>query len=171
MSQDTILVPVDYTGCAYEVAATGADLAGRLKAEVVLLFVVKLPAGLRPETMIHPHGSGEAVSAARYLDEDAKVHLEPIAAIFRDAGCPVRVALQHGEVAQAILATAREVQATMIIMGTHGRQGLRRVLEGSVAEAVMRQAVCPVMVVRAQNPEAHPGLSEAQEQVLDETVG
>lgn len=171
MRKDTILVPVDYTGCAYEVVATAADIAGRLKADVVLLYVVKLPAGLPADTMIHPYGSAEAVKAIEYLDGDAKEHLEPLTGVFVDAGCGVRIALKHGEIIEAILDTAEQVGASMIIMGTHGRRGLRRLVEGSVAENVMRRAPCPVTTVRTQAPDQHPGLSDAQEQALNEAVG
>ena len=171
MRKDNILVPVDYTGCAYEVAAAAADLAGRLKADVVLLYVVKLPAGLPADTMIHPHGSAEAVKAIEYLDADAKLHLDPLANIFLDAGCGVRIALKHGDIVEAILDSAHELKADMIVMGTHGRRGLRRWVEGSVAENVMRRAPCPVMTIRTQGEDDHPGLSEAQEQALTEAVG
>ncbi|RME22566.1 MAG: universal stress protein [Deltaproteobacteria bacterium] len=171
MTTDTILVPVDYTGCAFEVAATASDIASRLGAEVVLLNVVKLPAGLPADTMIHPHGSAMAVKAIEYLDQDARDHLEPLTALFVDAGCKVRIALRHGETVDAILAAARDVGATMIIMGTHGRRGLRRLVEGSVAEAVMRRAEIPVVTIRTQAPESHPGLSPAQQQALEETTG
>lgn len=171
MRKDTILVPVDYTGCAYEVVASAADLAGRLQANVVLLYVVKLPAGLPADTLIHPHGSAEAVKAIEYLDKDAQEHLEPLANVFVDAGCGVRIALRHGEIVDAILEAAKDVHATMIVMGTHGRTGLRRLVEGSVAESVMRRSPCPVTTIRAQAPDDHPGLSDAQEQALDEAVG
>lgn len=171
MLKDTFLVPVDWTGCAFEVAATAADIAGRMDADIVLLYVVRLPAGLSPDTMIHPHGSEQAMRAIEYLDEDAKEHLEPLAQIFKDAGCGVKIALQHGDVTDAILATADTVNARMIVMGTHGRKGLRRLVEGSVAEGVLRRADCPVLCVRSQAPDDHPGLSEAQEQALAESAG
>lgn len=171
MQKDTILVPVDFTGCAYEVVASAADLAGRLGSDVVLLYVVKMPAGLSPDTMIHPHGSVGAVKAIQYLDEDARQHLEPFVRIFQDAGCAVGIALEHGDVTEAILNACTRVGSSMIIMGTHGRKGLRRLVEGSVAESVIRRANCPVLTVRTLEPETHPGLSEAQQQALSESAG
>lgn len=171
MQKDTILVPVDYTGCAYEVVASAADLAGRLGSDVVLLYVVKMPAGLSPDAVIHPHGSPGAIKAVEYLDEDARAHLDPFVQIFRDAGCAVSIALEHGDVCEAILSACTRTGASLIIMGTHGRKGLRRLVEGSVAESVIRQANCPVVTVRTQEPDSHPGLSEAQEQALNESAG
>jgi len=171
MAKDRILVPVDFTGPVFEVISTAADLAGRLGADVVLLYVVQLPAGLSPETLIHPAGSAGAVQAQAYLDEDARRHLLPHVQRFEERGCGVEIALQHGTVGQAILAAATRVAPLMLIMGTHGRTGLRRLLEGSVAERVIRHASCPVLVVRTHSPAEHPGLTEAQRQALTEAAG
>jgi nucleotide-binding universal stress UspA family protein len=57
--------------------------------------------------------------------------------------------LRFGEVVPTVLAEAEAHGAGMIVMGTHGRTGLRRVLLGSVAESVIRQATVPVVVVHA----------------------
>ena len=57
-------------------------------------------------------------------------------------------------VAHAILRYARKVRADVIVMGTHGRRGLSRVMMGSVAEDVIRHAPCPVLTVRAKQGEA-----------------
>jgi nucleotide-binding universal stress UspA family protein len=56
--------------------------------------------------------------------------------------------LTHGDAAEEILRTADEVGCDMIVMGTHGRTGLSRAILGSVAEAVVRAAPCPVLTVR-----------------------
>ena len=67
-----------------------------------------------------------------------------------EAGAPVRVFVHvtHGDPAGEILALAEDVQADLILVGTHGRQGLKRLLMGSVAERVVRNATCPVLVMR-----------------------
>lgn len=171
MSRDKTLVPIDFTGDAHEVVATAADIAGRLGSDVVLLYVVKLPAGLPPGAQLHPHGSPGAVGVLQFLDEDARIHLDPFALVFQAAGCEVEIALEHGEVSQAILAACARIGARMIIMGTHGRRGLRRLVEGSVAEQVIRRSDCPVLVVRTKQGAAPPGLSEAQALALAESTG
>ena len=56
--------------------------------------------------------------------------------------------LERGEPALVILAVAQETGADLIVMGTHGRTGLRRLLMGSVAEQVVRKASCPVLTIR-----------------------
>ena len=172
MKPDLILVPMDYTGCAYEVAAAVSDIAGRLGAQVILFHVVGMPMGISEGTLVHPVDTlGEGVDISNYLDEDAYEHLEPLAKVFEDAGCTVQVAVRHGDPAEAILMAARDLNVSLIAMGTHGRKGLRRLIEGSVAEAVIRQATCPVITVRTQHPESHPGLTAAQLQAEAETLG
>src|SRR5262245_48454251 len=63
------------------------------------------------------------------------------------------VAVEHcvktGDPAAEILAAARETESDLIVMGTHGRTGLARLLMGSVAERVMRKAHCPVLTIKA----------------------
>jgi nucleotide-binding universal stress UspA family protein len=64
--------------------------------------------------------------------------------------------LEEGAPAEEILQVARESKCDLIVMGTHGRRGLGRLLMGSVAEQVMRKAPCPVVTVKTPFPEAAP---------------
>ena len=66
-----------------------------------------------------------------------------------DPGVPCRHRLAMGDPAGEILRIAAEEGVEMIVLGTHGRTGLFRALMGSVAEAVVRRAPCPVLVYRA----------------------
>ena len=60
----------------------------------------------------------------------------------------VLVETKGGSIADAILGQARKLKSGVIVMGTHGRRGLRRVVMGSDAEAVLREARVPVLLVR-----------------------
>src|SRR5438105_11382148 len=60
--------------------------------------------------------------------------------------------LGRGDAAAEIIRVARELPADLIVMGTHGRTGIGRLLMGSVAEHVMRHAPCPVLTVRTPFP-------------------
>lgn len=62
--------------------------------------------------------------------------------------------LRTGDARDIIVNTALEVGADLIIMGTHGRRGLRRALLGSVAESVLRHAPCPVLAIRRPTRES-----------------
>jgi nucleotide-binding universal stress UspA family protein len=72
-------------------------------------------------------------------------------------GVRVFVHARHGDAAAEIVALAAEVQAGLVIVGTHGRHGLDRLMIGSVAEKVMRRARCPVLVMR---PTDYPGVGD-----------
>jgi nucleotide-binding universal stress UspA family protein len=65
-----------------------------------------------------------------------------------DRGVPVERVLMEGEPGEAILRAARERECDLIVMGTHGRTGLSRIIRGSVAEHVLRRAPCPVLTVK-----------------------
>ena len=78
-----------------------------------------------------------------------------------EAAVPVQHRVEQGFAADEILRLARELPADMIVLGTHGRSGLGRLLMGSVAEQVVRKAPCPVLVVKPplrwkQAPEPEP---------------
>ncbi len=78
-------------------------------------------------------------------------------------GVQVEHRLEEGDAASEILRVAREGKCDLVVLGTHGRTGLRRLLMGSVAEQVVRQAPCPVVTVKAPSAAAEPGqdLSES----------
>jgi nucleotide-binding universal stress UspA family protein len=68
----------------------------------------------------------------------------------------VRMHVRVGTPADEIVALAKELDADLIVVGTHGRRGVRRLLLGSVARAILRHAGCPVLVVRQkQTDEDH----------------
>jgi nucleotide-binding universal stress UspA family protein len=66
-----------------------------------------------------------------------------------DPGIRLEYRLRHGQPLEEILRAVREVPCDLVVMGTHGRSGVRRLLLGSVAEQVVRQAPCPTVVLRA----------------------
>jgi len=65
-----------------------------------------------------------------------------------DPGVTLEVQLEEGHAAVEILRMAEKVRCDLIVLGSHGRTGLRRLLTGSVAEEVLRRAPCPVLVVK-----------------------
>jgi nucleotide-binding universal stress UspA family protein len=68
----------------------------------------------------------------------------------------VRAFVRAGDPAAEILAHAAEHDCDLVVLGTHGRTGLRRIFSGSVAEAVWRRAACPVLVVKRPRAELAP---------------
>jgi nucleotide-binding universal stress UspA family protein len=78
-------------------------------------------------------------------------------------GIAVEYRLEYGVPEEGVLKVAQEIGADMIVMGTHGRTGLKRFLMGSVAEYVMRKAPCPVLTVRS-SAETLPAIPMGPEQ-------
>jgi nucleotide-binding universal stress UspA family protein len=170
MKTDPILVPLDLTGCAYEVVEAVSTLASKLGSRVILMNVVQVPAGVNPYATLMMDEQ-EWHTAREILDQDARALMEPFRMQLAADDVKVTHFLGHGDVVEAILTAAREVDAGMVVMGTHGRKGLERFMLGSVAEQVMRRSTCPVMVVRSQDLTVHPGPSETQKRVEAESEG
>jgi universal stress protein A len=148
-----ILVPVDFSSPSRAALEHAAGLAERMDAELLILHAWEQPAYLGPEGVVltapgvvHP-GLDEV---RRSIEREVAQFVKGVAL---PAGTEVRVL--QGRPQDAILAAAAEPRVDLIVMGTHGRSGLAHLIVGSVAEAIVRHAPCPVMTLRAP-----PGASE-----------
>ena len=142
MSFRRILIAIDGTAIAARAAGVGIELARSLGAEVALVHVVDAALGSAPETGISP-----ASLLADFEQEGRKLLAE-----FRQRAALQPAPLEFlpiGKPGAEIVKAAKDWPADVIVMGSHGRGGLTRLLFGSVAETVMRHAPCPVLVVRA----------------------
>jgi universal stress protein A len=138
-----VLVPLDFSEPADEALAYAIALAHQFHARLTLLHVLDLT----PVTM----EDMTAGMTATYLDDletDAQHLLQASLERVQRAGLQGDSLLVQGTPTQAIVDTAGEQRVDLIIMGTHGRTGLAHVFLGSVAEHVVRQAPCPVLVTR-----------------------
>lgn len=165
----TILAPVDFSLCASGALDYAANLARASGATLVIHHATELPAGLHGSERIQPSGASlEPVRVDDYARDSARVHLAREAARL---GEDLRVVTRAdiGPIVPTILAAAEEVGADLIVIGTHGRTGLRRGLLGSVAERVVRGARCPVLTVRIEG-DCDP-LSTEEHQLATETEG
>jgi nucleotide-binding universal stress UspA family protein len=141
-----ILSPTDFSDEAAGAFRLACALARDHQAEVVVLHVMPPPLS-------------EDEERARRLPDDYKQELwrEYLLPLCASApGTRVRPRLEEGSPVERILGVAKEEGCDLIVMGTHGRKGLRRLLMGSVAESVVRAAPCPVMTLR-------PGRAPADE--------
>ena len=160
----TLLVPLDPCGCAELVLVRAVELAEALNARLVLLIVVNPPVG------VHLGDPALGGTVRDNLEREARARLNELVALARPKVHEVAAVLRFGEVVPTVLAEAEAHGAGMIVMGTHGRTGLRRVLLGSVAESVIRQATVPVVVVHAPEGTAD-GQSRAWTQAAAEAEG
>jgi nucleotide-binding universal stress UspA family protein len=147
MDYKTILAPTDFSSCSRHAIEHAVALARRYGAEVALLHVYELPTGLVPTTMV-PGEAGVLLPLRDHLVAEARRQLLPQVDELQRAGVTVHPQVAEGRAADAILRAADELNADLIVMGTHGRTGLGRMLIGSVTEHVIRHAGCPVYVVR-----------------------
>ena len=125
-------------------------------AELALREAAALAAE-RPDTDIHVLAVVDTIDErnAAYLEVKAT---EALNAVGAPEGPRVTPHVLTGDPAREIVRMADDVEADLIIVGTHGRRGLRRLLLGSVAEHVTRWASCPVLVMRPRHYDAHPEL-------------
>lgn len=163
MSEDfgTILVPTDFSDCAAGALDAALALAEKKSAPLVLLHAIVL------------HGD-DPYNPARYFDdrealferlgEEAKSRIAALESGWSERSVTVRSELRRGiHAAPVILEAAEELDAGLIVIGTHGRRGPSRWLLGSVAEEVVRAAPCPVLTVRQQDP---PQTLQSVERIL-----
>ena len=144
---EKILVPLDGSDLAELAIRHAQEIARGARSEILLLQAVNFPYPVVPETAMFPDGewlAGAKKEAARYLDG--------IAAPLREAGMRVRTILDKRSPADAILHVAAREGVDLIVMSTHGRGGLSRMLMGSVAESVFRATPRTVMLVKPEPP-------------------
>lgn len=162
-----LLVAVDVEGCAWQVVEEAARLAADLGLPAHLTTVVDLPDGLAPDTPLHGQYEGE--TARHLLQGDTASALQGLAKVFEQHGVQTRIGVRHGDVVSSILACVEEVKPRFLVVGTHGRRGLKRLLLGSVAEQLIRVSPVPVVVIRAEGEAYHP--SAAREAIRAEADG
>lgn len=142
-SPKNILVPVDFSEYAEHALDYAIALARKLDARVHLLNVIGIPALGVPEL-----GVALSASMMESIVKDNQAALDKLASA-RRAKAPIgEVMLRTGDARDMILRACEEVNADMIVMGTHGRRGVSRALLGSVAESIVRTAPCPVLTIR-----------------------
>jgi nucleotide-binding universal stress UspA family protein len=135
-----IVVGVDFEGASQRALSIAKDLGAKLNAEVVIAHVYQIPMFTYPglEPALLPTFTTEIATAAK----------RAVAELAASSG-GLRAVTREGDAATELLAAAEELNAQMIVLGTHGRSGLSHLFLGSVAEKVMRQSKIPVMTVRA----------------------
>ena len=138
MNVKQILCPIDFSDSSPAVNEYASTLARALDAHLIYLHVCF------PEV---PYGSAHVYVDVVQEGERLQKQLEKIKPTVD--GVEVSYVVEYGPPTERILEYATENDVDLIVMGTHGRTGLRRVLMGSVAEAVVRKSSCPVMALKA----------------------
>jgi nucleotide-binding universal stress UspA family protein len=147
-----ILLAIDGSGESELTTRRAVDLADTAGSELHVVYVGQLPNSLMNDPDI--------MGFYRKLYDD--IEQESLAILWRltwevkAAGGDVSGAhLRMGNVAEEIVELAKDLQADLIVMGSRGHGGLRRLIEGSISDVVVRRAACAVMTVRSQQGEKH----------------
>ncbi len=140
-----ILYPTDFSSYSNQAYFHAIALAKNHNASLNVLFVYN------PDITTTPGSQGDEVVDRAYWQEQLE-QIRPI-----DLEIPITHVLLEGDPAFEIVRYGRDVNADLIVMGTHGRTGVERLVLGSVAEKVLRDATCSVLVVKL--PRGQPVLA------------
>jgi nucleotide-binding universal stress UspA family protein len=138
-----ILCPTDFSECSVTATDLAVSLSRQLEDSLCLLHVMEVPAVAVAEA---PLGGTDWQAG---LAETARARLDEIAEAAAAQGLVVNTRLVSGTAHLAIPDLASELNPRFVVMGTHGRRGLERLLLGSVAESVIRHVDRPVLLTRA----------------------
>ena len=153
---DRILVPTDGSDGMARVVRHAVDLADIHGASLDAVYVINSAsyAGLPMES------SWEGVD--EMLRDDADAAVDAVRDAAESRGVPVTTSVVEGTPSREIVEHAEKTRCDLVVMGTHGRGGIDRLLLGSVAEKVVRASNVPVLTVRVGDvPESDPAEAEA----------
>lgn len=145
MAIERILVPVDFSTVSMQALEYAIDFAQPLDAEIVVLFVVEQFYYATPADLYGP--SVNVGMIAEEHQRAGRAQLEQLSKQLAKRKVRARTVMLTGTPYQGIVSAAKRVKADLIVMATHGRTGLTRMLIGSTAERVVRTAACPVLTV------------------------
>lgn len=141
-----ILVPTDFSEGSTAALKYACQLADALHADITVLHALEPPSPLGTGTEFY-------TPPAEYFarrEREARNHLESVLSPEQRQRYHAELVLRHGTAAAEILRYLYEHAAVhLVVMATHGRGGVARLMVGSVADKIMRQAPCPVLTRRA----------------------
>lgn len=145
---ETILLPTDGSGPSDAARAHAVGLAASYDATLHTIYVVD-------DDALRAARIDSDVVVAGFEDEGATI-LADVEAAAAEAGVDCETAVLHGRPAETITDYAAANGVDLVVMGTHGRHGVERVLLGSVTERVVRTSEVPVLTVRGEETDIDP---------------
>lgn len=150
MTLDNILIPTDFSACADHALSHAVEVADRFGARLHILHVVN---ELDPDWYGITDAQERAVKLRDQIKTEARERLDELAPDKEHGDFETTVSLQLSfDVADSINEYVEEREIDLVVMGTHGRQGIDRLMLGNVANKIIRHAPCPVMTVREEVP-------------------
>lgn len=148
----TILHPTNFSEASEHALRMAIGLARDYHARLILLHAVEPP--------VYYGELGVSFVPTEEYRESAQGRVDAL--IGSDPRVSIERVVTEGLASSEILRVARECDCNLLVLGSHGRTGIGRVLMGSVAEDVARRSPCPVLIVRAPHEIPLDDLSEAQ---------
>ena len=149
ISLQKILVPTDLSACSARALEKAQAFAVAFSATLDLLYVWSAPPLIAPEALITGLGIDEQ-PLLDWMRSGTRELLGKFESEARSTGVTINASFcEPGDPAAAIVELASSGGYDLLVMGTHGRSGIRHALLGSVAEKVVRRAPCPVLTVRS----------------------
>ena len=146
------LIALDYDPTAQKVAETGFSIAKSLGAEVVLLHVISDPAYYSSTEHLkimgfagHMDTSSLQLDNIEGLEKTAQQFLDKLKQHLGDK--TLQILVKEGDSAGSILKTAKEIHADVIVMGSHSRRWMEKIIMGSVTEKVMSSTKIPLLII------------------------
>jgi nucleotide-binding universal stress UspA family protein len=141
-----VLFATDFSDASERAFVLAMDLAGSRGAELVVLHVYPPPPMSAADDWFLPGFSDEVEAASCDADMEK---IRPLIERARGAGLSARGLVLAGDPGEMVVRAAERAGAGLVVLGTHGRRGVRRALFGSVAAGIIAHARCPVLTVRA----------------------
>jgi len=156
---ETIVVPLDGSALAEAALPIASELKERFGSKLLLLRVIDSEAHLLAQAPGIFESPGSAAASVNLVEEIVAAERKEATAYLQGikqrlgGGESVETVLVEGSAGSAIVAQAQEAGADLIVMSSHGRTGLSRLVLGSVTDAVLKNSHIPVLLVR--NPREH----------------
>lgn len=147
-----ILIALDYNPTAQKVAETGYALAKAMNAQAILLHVT-FDATYYSSLSYSPIMGFGGFSNSYMGEADNIEEIKKAAQIFLDKSKEhlgdekIKTVVKNGDFGETILSTAKELNVDIIVIGTHSRRGLEKILMGSVAENVLHHSLIPLFII------------------------
>jgi nucleotide-binding universal stress UspA family protein len=149
---NNILVATDFSELGQAAVAHALMLAEKLGSTLHVIHVYTM--------QNKPESASQTRDELERVEHQARAQLDGVSAELRSSQRLGQTVLRFGDPAPMILLTADELGVELIVMGTHGRRGLGRLVMGSVAEAVLRQSLVPVLIVKEHKAAKHDSAAE-----------
>ena len=137
-----ILVPVDFSDCSLDAFEYATQIAKWFDASVTLLHALEPLSYSLDFNLTHP-------IEAKQLRQSIETRFSELADILKKDGLSADYQVGDKPAVDTILRTSTDTQADLLVLGTHGRRGLSRILMGSVTASVLRRSSCPVLTVKS----------------------